>query len=170
MLKLSQSSWHYHFATYGNDYAVKKNLCPYVRQVLLGLFKFCLLWGILALFAIGDIAGIAAIIQTGWDGFLALPDIVRDHSMWFGVWVMMSTTLTALVSIVVAFIVIRENLDVLRRKRYNKKRAAFIAKYGEDAWHNRNSNSVPDEPREPNIFWEWMKAKHDKLCPQIEFK
>ena len=168
MINLSRNSWHYHFACYGNDNYIKPNLCPYVRQVLLGLFKFVLLWGFLAVVAIGDIIGITAIVQTGWNNFLQIPDISRDHAMWFGLWVMLSTTLTVIVAVLVAAVATREGLDTLSRKRYAKKRAAFIAIHGEDAWYNRHN--IPVEPREPNIFWEWLKAKHDNLCPRIEFK
>jgi hypothetical protein len=38
-----------------------------------------------------------------------------------------------------------------------------------DTWFDKDEKEEVVE-KEPNVFWEWIKATHKKMCPMVEFK
>ena len=166
MLTLSKSSWHYRFARFMNDYRVSENLCPYVRQVIYGMMKFSVLWLLFSLQIVGTVMVAASIWTLGISAFwasLSAGGLLVPYYV-----LVMSVTLCVIIfgSIAAISIWLRASADKFRRD--------FIDKHGIHAWlkyeDDKKNKKHNKPPKEPNIFIEWLKAKHNKICPQLTFK
>lgn len=73
MITINRNSWHYRMAKLGSNYGPSGTLCPYVREVFLGMFLFSLIVFLLGLFAIMNILGIVAAFQGIWSTDIVFP-------------------------------------------------------------------------------------------------
>lgn len=166
MLTLSKSSWHYRFARFMNDYRVSENLCPYVRQVIYGMMKFSVLWLLFSLQIVGTIMVAASIWTLGVSAFVASLNTGGLLPAYY-----------SLVILMLLFAIIFGSFAAITTWRTavaDKFRNDFIDKHGIHAWlkyEDDKNNKKCDKPsKEPNIFIEWLRAKHNKICPQLTFK
>ena len=156
MLELSTNSWHYRFATRGTSWGPSSSLCPYMREVMFGLLLTIVVITITETVLLGNILALAAFVQ-GVYGF------VGDGTPWF----MFVHSLTIALLIVAAILyAINWFIDTRQEKcraAYRKARLeAEAAGLEYDEWNLSVST--------PNIFVEWYRAWHDKVCPRIDFK
>lgn len=142
---INTNSWHYRFLNW-MDQIPKTNLCPYVRQVILymGVFGFLATMGTFLVLASLYIAGQI----LGWlvAMLVTLSWIVPDPA-------------TAVATLLILAVLLALGTTYLARR---VRRWVFVHSH---EWVN-------DEyvPRPPNVFVAWIKAKHDKICPAIQFK
>lgn len=134
-MKINTDSWHYKFIdTVDTTHLHKKNLCPYVRQLLKCMF----------LTLIGVVVGVVLGIALGF--FLLTP--IFAWSIGFDV---VQAFLLSIGWLVVGAVTLKQ----CRGWRVS--------------W-NKNLFTLPTrQPREPGIFSIWLTAKHDKICPSLEF-
>lgn len=166
MITLSKSSWHYRFARFMNDYPVCNNLCPYVRHVIWGMLKFSFLWLLISLQIVGIVMVAASIWTLGVSTFftsLATGGLLPPYYV-----LVMSIGLFAIIFGSIAAITTWQSASA------DKFRHDFIDKHGIHAWlkyeSDKKNKKYNKPPKEPNIFIEWLKAKHNKICPQLTFK
>ncbi len=152
---INKNSWHYRIAKLGKTFAsdIPTNLCPYFRLVAFKSLGMLIL-SFLALFLFFN-AGMAAIMA--WTG-------VSKMAVTF-VTVLIATGIGVLVVAVFAGIVAGIGFCVV--KLYAKREQKQLEKIIEKNRQIREGTWV--EP-EKNIFVAWLSAKHDKICPQLEFK
>jgi hypothetical protein len=162
MITLSTKSWHYRFAKFGiNRHDVSTNLCPYVRQIIWGLFKFVALFMALAFYTTGLILAAAIWWTLGFD---AMFHIGQAGMPGLALWVIIPTSVTA----AVAILAVCAGYFAAKEKLQQRFRDKYIAEHGIEAWDMYRYGEKPK--KEPNIITEWFKAKHEKICPQLTFK
>ena len=164
MLDIDKNSWHYRFAFNSpmprlfteldieglEPYAYCKNLCQHMRQVFkAGLFNFLGLLGVFGVFHNLYMHFVYGVINNWPDR----PDL--------GI----TLTVLGVVSIILGYIILFAIACI-----------AVVAIMGaiiESDWHKaRRAKQKAAEPvvKGPNIFVEWVRAKHNKVCPLIEYK
>ena len=73
------------------------------------------------------------------------------------------TTLAWITSIVlIAILSFLLKDSITRRRRIDRERKRYEA--------IQNGTYELDQPREPSLFQEWLRAQHDKVCPNIQFE
>jgi len=143
----------YWIAEWGNNTA-KTNLCPFVRQVLTnGL----LLLGVILICVLGTFVFTINFTYLALS-LLSVPIILFETAPGLA---LVITVIQSVLFPIFAIAYIRHGL------KYNDKSsdisAPLIAVY-------EKLTDTTSKQREPNIIVLWLQAKHDKLCPQLEFK
>lgn len=156
-------SWHYRTMVwaYGWDYFYDKYtgarkpvaLCPYVDRLVIAVLTspFIAFWRLLTddakIFAVitsmGLVYGVLGYFTLGW---IAFPIAVS------GTWL--------LVGIVVGLNKFWE---------YWKSNHPSKPKEKKPKAEKPRKERKPKGPRKPNIIWEWLKARHRKICPYLQF-
>lgn len=153
-MKVSKESWHYRMIGWMSS-SQKTNLCPYVRQVI-GHMLLVLLLCVLA------IAVTSLMTYPIWRWWMT--EAVTGFFS-FLAWCAVGT---------LAIKIYRE--EWCRPREYNW--------FNMDKWYHRElipqfillkAQAIAFDrrarpPKPPNVFWEFLKAAHDKVCPGIEFK
>lgn len=154
-MQISKKSWHYRFLYDFIDkpeYRIPHSLCPYVRMLAWYLF----------LTTAGVSFVVSLLISMGWS--------------WYGVFFLpegLELTDTGLFFVALGFVV----QTVLGLGAFGW----FMQEYGldwiEDTYYSAKKKLRPprtnftgiEQPKTPNVFWEYLKARKKKLCPIIEF-
>lgn len=149
-MKISRNSWHYRLQT-RFFHTIPTNLCQYVWRLLWSVL-WSLVFGlgviIIGLFAIG------ILICVVWSWILAFQgqfmwNTSTEHSMYSVVGLGFMVT----ISIVVTFFI------CLLGKIYGKLLALYP----------KQKKKIKKTKSRPNIFYAWLKAKKEKICPLIEY-
>lgn len=143
-MKIQTNSWHYKLIDNFSD-DVPRNLCPYIRRLmryLSGIIFVALFLGANC-WLIGSIPISAFTALTGFVGFLA--------ALSLGV-VMLAVAFGVIGAIVfgIAYLV-ETSKEKLKQRRFE-----------------RLKNGIPE--KEPTLMGAWIKSKHDKMCPRLEFE
>lgn len=144
-MKINKNSWHYKFIkeiSGSND--IPHNLCPYVRKLMLCVLIIAF-FASAVLFASGLLGSIFILKYTALHGILMVLS-----SLLVGI-VVFAVIVAVLFGIVFGLGYIKESIENKKRqKRYEKMR-----------------NGIEETP---TIIGSWVKAKHDKICPRLEFE
>ena len=143
-MKIQTNSWHYKLIDQFSD-DVPKNLCPYIRKLMKHLAVIIFIIAFLGAnsWLLGTIPVSAFTTLTGFVGFLA--------SLISGV-VMLLITFGAVGGIVFGIAYLVETFkEKLKQRRFE-----------------RLKNGIPE--KEPTLMGAWIKSKHDKMCPRLEFE
>lgn len=155
-MEISRTSWHYK-AIKSLNRQPRNNLCPYMRQVVYAVA--CIIGIGLALLATGT-AILAVATYPIWQIFLREP--------------------VAAVFCVIGYMVLFGNLWASYRAdwKFETLYHQQVPVWG-PAWLHYDlfawtKNILPErKPREykpPGLIYSFLKAKHDKVCPVLEFK
>ncbi len=154
-MNINKTSWHYAIASKGphEHSSVPANLCPYMRRVVVTLAIYILL----LVCATGTVPTAYMLFTYGpaseW------PEI---SSLLFSLWTMggfLGLIILAVVALLGCAFAI-DHFIVTPYKEAKRERARVALESGQ--------LSELREP-EPSIISAWLKAKHDKICPQLEF-
>ena len=141
-MNINKDSWHYRLLMeFGGS--APSNLCPYVRKVISALVAFGMMFFLgacLTAFIGLGLGSIAGYIVTG----ILLPSAV------------MSLVILALVLIAAHF------LAMGNHGSYRDFILYPFRKVSSGVMENKGT-------KEPRIFVEYIKAKHNKLCPTLDF-
>lgn len=159
MLSFSRNSQCYRFASFANDYHVSENLCPYVRQIIKGFGLFTLLWTVISAEVVGLLFAIATLWNFGWE------QLFTPSQGAYAAWLTMSFVIFLIALGLFCVAAITAATESFKRRKAN----AYIAEFGREAW-DRLRYEPRTKSRPPSVFREWLRAKHDKICPRIEFK
>ena len=154
-MKINTASWHYRLLDWTYD-SVPKNLCPYVDKLILAIVisPFVALWKvasdngrvILTITGIGLIAGleVAILFESPWWIALLLGQII----------------LYVFIGLCLVGTWIWEFLPDYPRspREYQPSSQPRIEKSKEIKHKN------------PNLIAEWIEAKHERICPRLEFE
>lgn len=149
MLKISRDSWHFRINDRFYDTPEPSNLCPYMRRLVWALFCYSLL----ALLAFSVVVGAVSIVLYLTDTLL-------------GLWPTLTGPLELYVrccGITVAFVSVIIGIATIF---YSIFRGVTKLKY---LWWNYLDRQDPTTESQPNVVWEFIKAKHQKVCPQLTF-
>lgn len=155
-MNINVNSWHYKLVknTFTSSKGVPRSLCPYVRAVI---------YRVLFLSAVGT--GLTIMLSN----MLLEPMIAWGAT---GVWAYVASFFGSILFLAVilagACAVVFGGVWAWQRisewwsdRKYDKKvereRQAEIDR----------ANGI--EPKQPNIVWAFVKAKHDKFCPTLNF-
>lgn len=146
MIEIDKNSWHYKAALKAVDhrYDVPSNLCPYMRKVLLGCAQYLFLGLVGFVFGLWTLFSIGDTI--GWLFAAMTTGMFGDMPEY-------AVTFWVIVGAVVAFVTI-------------------VVSYEEvyTPWAKRRKRAKGEQaPIQPGIFRLYMKAIHDKICPQLTF-
>lgn len=151
-MEISKNSWHFKLVWKWSPRYPKKDICGYMRQVSMSCIKSSLYY----VFRLGGTAFLGWLFLTYlstiglmiWDGGLAMePNTMLSTVFVIGSIIILSVAATA------AFMIAVEGYGQFRR------------------WlTNRNVMAGEIEEPKPNLLWEWIKAKNEKVCIQINFK
>lgn len=145
---INKNSWHYRLASSNNILDVPKNLCPYVRVVL---FKsIILLFGIFVSGFIFTVIGTGIVIKFGLSGIL----------FWVSSFICGLIAVVAIIGFVVGAVIGTMFIHEKWKERKNKKKLDIV--------NARISAGLYPEPPK-SLMREWLDAKHDKICPTLEF-
>lgn len=149
-MKINTNSWHYKILSSRDSYAIPRNLCPYVRKVLL----VCLFWAVVVslgawFFHLAVITPVYALVFYTITGMPISLDVETYTAL--GVYVGLLGVVVGL--IMASFLAL-----------------VFSASRAYEYLHKHRRPLEAREPKEPNIFIAYIKAAHDKVCPQLEFK
>jgi hypothetical protein len=155
-MNINTNSWHYKLVknTFTTSKGVPRSLCPYVRGVI---------YRVLFLGAVG----------TGLT--LMLSNMLVDPMIGLGIaglWAYVASFFASIVMLAVilgaACAIVFGGAWAVQRiqnwwfdRKYDKKMER-LQKEAED-----RANGI--EPKPENIVWAFVKAKHDKICPTLNF-
>lgn len=149
-MNIDPGSWHYRLLLSWNSYKVYKvptNLCPYIRQLAAALFIFSSV-GLGVLSLVGSTLAAWTALAMGWD--------LSEDSPYHAIY-MIGGSVSAVIAIVLLWAALYWSVQGIKFA-YRKARNAV------------SSDTGPVEPSEPSLVVEYLKAKHDKVCPQLTFK
>lgn len=145
MITFNKKSWHYRMAKLGSSSWPSDSLCPYAREVMLGLFLFCLLTLISGWFVIWNIIGVILAFQGyWWDSDLNGPNVAN----------IIFVSVVGGVGFKLALEYIRDKIALRQWKKEQ------IAK----------SKGIKVTKKPDSFIYVWFKNIHSKICPSIEFK
>lgn len=162
-MNINVNSWHYRLVknvTFRDSRRghVPTSLCPYFRAVMYRvLFFTTVISGLIALFtAMGWPIGLAVMAKIGISGIFGLigAGIVSCASI-VGIF---AIGVGSAICVAIGIAKIVEKIGEIRRDR----RWAREDKKREDL-----KNGI--EPKQPSIVIAFLKAKHDAVCPNLEF-
>ena len=146
-MKISRASWHYRFLlwTYGK-WRVPNNLCPYVDKLLLAILVSPFVFAWKATNLLGKF--LVAFESLALSASAALYIVWRS---WVG--------------ILAGHVVVYGDLAaiVLAGKLYE-----WVGEHG--YFHRQTKFVQPKKPRQPTLLEEWLRAKHRRICPMLEFE
>lgn len=146
-MKISKSSWHYRFLVWlEGTYSIPDSLCPYVRKLVLDIV---LVLGLSLIAGFLAVSLITPLIMVFTDVFAYLNDLPEDQPSFWAI------------SIVVGF------LEYLVLFTWF---VSWSAPKGWDALTSTVSTNISKKEKDPNVFWEYIKAVHNKFCPSIDFE
>lgn len=146
-MKINKSSWHYRFIAGSGDIH-PTNLCPYVRRLAFNLFMFGLMWAAF----LGSVGVVLFLTGSALAGYAAW--ITHDLETWHKIMLVCGTTAG------VGF----------------AHAAAWDMSPDYRTWWRLQMAKIPSrkvryrKAKPPGIIREYFNAKHDKLCPQLEFE
>ena len=147
-MNINKESWHYRFIKkMDGEFSIPNNLCPYVRKVII-MGALAVLVGSFVIATTVGLLGITGVALGVVAGALAT-------SFSFGAYVFLFVLCT---EIVVGFKILWD-LD--------GKFQAFFVRLGRKLFPNKSE--AMGDVKEPSIFIEYIKAKHDKICPSLSF-
>lgn len=148
---INKNSWHYRIVTKGENafYDVPTSLCPYVRK-LTGKILGWLVLGFMLL-------AICTMIGTG---ILQAFGIVAGAIFWVGSAVAGVLVVSAALGIAVGIAFGVYYLHTKWKERKERKKYKTMKE--------RVDAGLPPEPPK-SLMREWLDAKHDKICPTLEF-
>lgn len=146
-MEINKNSWH--FKLVNEFFTPPTNLCPYVRKVLasmgLAVFFCCI-----CVLLFGIVVGVPGIFLGSLVGYI-VTGVIHADIVIFGV-------------LQVIYLVY---LHWLGMEAYGDYRDFWVS------LKDKIFSRKPEKPKvhkEPSIFVEYVKAKHDKICPNLEFK
>ena len=146
-MNISDRSWHYRLvSTFAGPAGIPSNLCPYIRRLLLSM-----------LFAVLMTAAAALIAFTLLRSFGITLVFLIDRYIYDFSWFTMSDKYTTEVATAVTITSIVTVAAVwLRFDAWRAHRRWAREYYGEQT-----------PPREPSVFGQWLKDRHDQVCRPI---
>lgn len=139
-MNVSKNSWHYKMAKFHQDTGCPpRNLCPYMRAVLTGLF----------ITSFGVMGAFALIYGIGLTMFY-LPIKVACNMMGMSVALVDGDMGGVVIGMFLWFVVAVAGLGALIGSKTN--------------WLNRSNKK-----KEPSIVMEYIRAKRNKVCKGIDF-
>ena len=182
-MNISRDSWHYRLLEWTYHDApwtyrdVPRTLCPYVDKLVLAMLAspFVAFWRILNEFGqtIIMIESLAILFSAPFglllwvDGGNALRLIVVIHVI---IWGLASVTLG-----------LRVLVKLIEKRHWRLPQWQWrFPRWKLPSWHwpklfRREKKVKPPKPvkiikpKQPSIWWEWLHAKHRKICPILEF-
>lgn len=144
---INKNSWHYKIASgFGSEWA-PTNLCPYVRRVLLRLIGYLGL--LIVICAVCWLAGFpVAISLFAWCGIALGPWSSLIPAVTIGA-IILPIVLGSIFAFAVGIVLGSTKLKNKIEDRFIERRAAGI---------------------EDNIVVAYVKAKHSKICPVLDFE
>lgn len=145
MITFNKNSWHCRMAKLYSKYdCPADSLCPYARQVMVGLFLFCLMTSVVGGFVIWNILGIILAFQGYW--WIAETNFAH-----------VANTLTLIIVFCLSFVLgmnyIQDEMKLRRRKKEEIARA-------------RDYQDIKPD----SFIYVWFRNIHSKICPSIDFK
>lgn len=158
MVKFSKKGLMYRLAYYGTGYderRIEENLCPFLRQCLLGFVLCCVF------VSIGVCVGAVTLSFFGtillWTIFGWSDNFFLDQ----GTFIMSSCFMAALLIIILGSLFSGLHDRYKERKRWKR--------------YQQNMLEMSDDYVEPKpsttyrVIAEWYNSIHDKICPSIDF-
>lgn len=148
---INKNSWHYRFLTYGENafFEVPESLCPYVRKIVIKALIYVFLALIVGFFFV--------VVGTSVLAKFAVP---VGLLYWVGGFALGAVIICGAIAAVVGGIFGAMFLTEKYKKRKSEKRIAEMKK-------RRDAGLDPEPPK--TLMREWIDAKHDKICPTLEF-
>jgi len=153
MINVKKDSMWYRLALYGvlfEEYKIEKNLCPFMRRVILGLFLCCIYSIIIALLVFSFFWPIVIISHTILFGDLYYQ--IHKSIPWF-------VGIGEYILIISAFLVY-----YFTDTKQGIKLKEHFDEYFDEYFDENISKKVDD-----NLIWKWIVAKHNQICPQLTF-
>ena len=143
-MKISVKTWHYRFMIWAWDPyhlgRLPKDLCTYFDKLVLGLVFS---WWILIWRKANDLGKAIMIIEPVAIAASVFV-FVATRAIYFSIYIA-HIGLYGLAGVLAGLVVLQANIEDWKRKR-------------------------PPTPHEPSVLKEWVKAKHRKICPLLEFE
>lgn len=148
---INKNSWHYRFLKFStNDfYEVPTSLCPYVRQIVFKAIFCSFLAFLMGFFFV--------VVGTSVLAKFAVP---VGLAYWVGGFALGAAIVAIGIGAIVGGIFGSMFLTEKYKERKNEKRIAEMKK--------RFLAGLDPEPPK-TLMREWIDAKHDKICPTLEF-
>ncbi len=166
-MQINKNSWHYRWLRlFRSEYEIPSNLCPYVRH-LLGFTTLA------AFFAALGLLEVMATLLTGGSFLLGHewmlnyigvdPAVANEdgNDWWVVIYVfgILGWIVTAFLAVVTVLQVLDTYTDIPTNLR---------------EWSEERKRSKADRPVDTSSTWylfkQWLKATHDKVCPQISWE
>ena len=160
-MKIQTTAWHYRLLVwlFDNVDDVPRSLCPYVDWLLLAIVVSPFLWAKRSLWGV-----------LSEDGRFVALIVASELIMWAIIGVSLHSIVTALLLVLganalalIVFIGIVKIADVTEGKHWHFPRLRHGPK-------EEKPPEAPRKPREPSLLGEWLRAKHRKICPLLEFE
>ena len=151
-MNINVNSWHYKLVknTFTSSKGVPRSLCPYMRAVLYRVMFF----------------GVAASALT-----LMLSNLLVEPMVGLGIAGLWAYVASFFASIVMLTLILGAACGILFGGVWCVQR---IQEWWYDKKIERLQKEVEDrangiEPKPENIVWAFVKAKHDQICPTLNF-
>lgn len=149
-MNINKNSWHYRIVASGEtDKKIPTNLCPYIRRLI---FKsaFFLLFAFVVGFVFTG-AGSGMLTPLGW---------FSGAVFWIASFIAGAVVICgAIAAVIGGGIGIAYGTVKYKERKTEKKRQKEKARVA--------AGLEPEEPK--SLAREWFDAKHDKICPTLEF-
>jgi len=153
-MKIKTESWHYRLVNRFSEMIWIDNFCPYMRRLTL----------ILALMVF-----VGPSVLYGMIEMAVLVIMGKGHMAWlntetvFGIYSVICQVL-GLAAWIIGIVFGAVHLFLYVGGKVNN----YLD--NNDAWQARQYKKAHKQMRhEPNIFMQWCKARHDQICPLVEF-
>lgn len=148
---INKNSWHYRFLTYGENafFEVPESLCPYVRKIVIKALIYVFLALIVGFFFF--------VVGTSVLAKFAVP---VGLLYWVGGFALGAVIICGIIAAVVGAGFGAYYLYTKWKERKETKRRAEMKE-------RINAGLDPEPPK--TLMREWIDAKHDKICPTLEF-
>lgn len=165
-MKMNENTWHGHIISTYTDSRPQyiENLCPYVRKVIKGCFNILGIIIAISFFTFllggGTLATMHAMITMGiGNGFHFIMTNVAFYGIGF--------FFTALLMFAIGGTLIYEMVwTPFIDYRRDQRRAKLVAKR---AAAHRGEIEFEEIEEKPSLIMAWLRAKHDKICPKLEW-
>lgn len=147
---INKNSWHYRFLKFADaSFKEPKSLCPYVRQIVIKAIFCSFLVFIMGFFFV--------VVGTSVLAKFAVP---VGLAYWVGGFALGAAIVAVAIGAIVGGIFGLMFLTEKYKERKSEKRTAEMKKRME-------AGLDPEPPK--TLMREWIDAKHDKICPTLEF-
>lgn len=150
-MEISKNSQTYKFVEKWWDSAVPMNLCPFVRRVMYTYVIFTVL-----AFLCGLTFGLAPIMTGAAFYQYLFNDIPMSSHGPFGMWYFFMAIEACIMAVFAYFYITEETKVGEKVKEVTEEYFEPIIK-------------ATKTIKEKSIIWQWFKAKHEKICPKLEF-